>query len=153
MWPGMAATVAQPATRQVGMQIHQREADVIDASIYTFVQSHYVELLCVAPSVLLLCGVTAAIGIDPYLQKRQKRTMLTICLLVYSLIAQNYLDNVLSTGTPAIGLRIVNSIYGYSIRPVVLILFFVRYVSRAALRVGVGLGWRQRGGLPHRVVL
>lgn len=135
MWPGMAAAVAQPATRQVGMQIHQREADVIDASIYTFVQSHYVELLCVAPSVLLLCGVTAAIGIDPYLQKRQKRTMLTICLLVYSLIAQNYLDNVLSTGTPAIGLRIVNSIYGYSIRPVVLILFL--YVTCPERRYGL----------------
>ena len=30
----------------------------IDAAVYTFVQTHYVEILSVAPSILLLFGVT-----------------------------------------------------------------------------------------------
>ena len=112
----------------------QREGSTpIDAAVYTFVQAHYVEILSVAPCILLLFGVTFAIGVDPYLRKRQKQAMLVICILVFSLIAQNFLGNLLTTGDPtsgdattsdsAIGLRTVNSIYGYCIRPVILLLF------------------------------
>ncbi|MBR1828975.1 MAG: histidine kinase [Atopobiaceae bacterium] len=88
-----------------------------------FIQTHYVELLCVVPGVMLLVGVASAIGIDPYLRKRQKRSMLVICLLELALMAQNYLDYLLCVGTPNIGLRIVDSIIGYSIRPIILLLF------------------------------
>ena len=95
----------------------------IDAAVYTFVQTHYVEILSVAPSILLLIGVASAIGVDPYLRKRQKQAMLLICVLVFSLIAQNFLDNLLTAGASAIGLRTANSIYGYCIRPVILLLF------------------------------
>ena len=49
--------------------------------------------------------------------------MLIICALVFSLIAQNFLDNWLSYGTTMITLRKVIDIYGYSIRPVILLLF------------------------------
>ena len=90
------------------------------------------ELLCVAPSALLLFGLTAAVAIDPYLRKQQKRTMLGICVLVFVQMGQNYLDYVLATGTPAIGLRIADSILGYCIRPIVLLLFL--HVVRPARR-------------------
>jgi len=95
----------------------------VNELIYAFVQDHYVEILSVAPTVLLLTGVAFAVGSDPYLHRRRKRTMLVICVLVFTLIAQNYVDYLLNVGEPAIGLRIANSIYGYCVRPVVLLLF------------------------------
>jgi len=98
-------------------------SDLINQALYTFFQTYYVEILSVAPSFLLLFGVGCTVGIDPYLLKRQKYTMLAICALVFSLIAQNYLDYLLAKGCSIIMLRIANSIYGYSIRPVVLLLF------------------------------
>jgi len=99
------------------------EGSPIEQAIYTFVQTRYVEILSVAPCVLLLAGVTFAVVVDPYLHKRRKRIMLIICVLVFSLIAQNFLDNLLTSGNPIVGLRIANSIYGYCIRPVILLLF------------------------------
>lgn len=86
-------------------------------------QTHYVEILSVVPCTLLLAGVTFAVVVDPYLRRQQKRAMLDICALVFTLIAQNLLDYLLTTGKPAIGARIANSVYGYSVRPVILLLF------------------------------
>lgn len=101
----------------------QRGGDLIEQAIYAFVQTHYVEILSVAPCTLLLAGVTFAVAVDPYLRRQQKRVMLEICVLVFTLIAQNLLDYLLTTGKPAIGARIANSVYGYSVRPVILLLF------------------------------
>ena len=72
---------------------------------------------------LLLAGLFIAVGIDQYIQKQKKRILLIICALVFSLIAQNFLDNRLAYGTPVILLRKAIDIYGYSIRPVILLLF------------------------------
>ncbi|MBR6184679.1 MAG: histidine kinase [Clostridia bacterium] len=72
---------------------------------------------------LLLIGMWIAVWIDQYIQNQKKRIMLTICGLVFSLIVQNFLDNLLTYGTPAILLRKIIDIYGYSIRPVILVLF------------------------------
>lgn len=85
--------------------------------------AHYTEVLAILPMVLLLAGLLIAVGIDPYIQKRQKRIMLIICALVFSLIAQNELDHLLTIGRPMVMLRRVVDIYGYSIRPVILLLF------------------------------
>ena len=49
--------------------------------------------------------------------------MLVICALVFSLIIQNFLDNWLTYGRPMILLGKAIDIYGYSIRPVILLLF------------------------------
>ena len=92
-------------------------------AIYQFIHAHYTEILAVFPMVLLLIGLFIAVGIDQYIQKQKKRIMLIICALVFSLIAQNFLDNRLTYGTPMILLRKVIDIYGYSIRPVILLLF------------------------------
>ncbi len=92
-------------------------------AIYQLIQAHYTEILAVFPMVLLLAGLFIAVGIDQYIQKQKRWILLIICALVFSLIAQNFLDNRLAYGTPMILLRKVIDIYGYSIRPVILLLF------------------------------
>ena len=92
-------------------------------ALYQYIHGHYMEILAVLPVTLLLVGLLIAVGIDDYIQKRQKRIMLIICALVFSLIAQNYMDNLLTVGKPRIMLRRVVDIYGYAIRPVILLLF------------------------------
>ena len=88
------------------------------------VQKRYVEILAILPTALLLLGLCFALGIDPHMQKRQRWLLLAICGLVFSLIFQNVLEYVLAEGPPRILLRTVLSIYGYSIRPLILLLFF-----------------------------
>ena len=88
-----------------------------------FIQAYYMDVLSILPSTLLLIGLLIAVGIDSYIQKWQKQIMLTICALVFSLIVQNIMDNWLALGKPMIMLRRVVDIYGYSIRPVILLLF------------------------------
>ena len=92
-------------------------------ALYRFIHARYTEILAVLPATLLLIGLFIAVGSDAYLQKRHKRTMLVICTLVFSLIAQNLIDHLLTIGEPMIMLRRVVDIYGYSIRPVILLLF------------------------------
>ena len=92
-------------------------------ALYRFIHARYTEILAVLPVTLLLIGLFIAVGSDAYLQKRHKRTMLLICTLVFSLIAQNLMDHLLTIGEPMIMLRRVVDIYGYSIRPVILLLF------------------------------
>ena len=75
------------------------------------------------PVLFLLAGLFFSIWFDRYLQTGHKRRMLIICTLVFSLIVQNYLDYLLSAGKPMIMMRRMIDIYGYSIRPVILLLF------------------------------
>ena len=51
--------------------------------LYRLIRAHYTEVLATLPMVLLLTGLLIAVGIDPYIQKRQKRIMLIIALVVY----------------------------------------------------------------------
>ena len=92
-------------------------------ALYRFIHVHYMEILAAFPVVLLLIGLSIAIRIDQYILRQKRRIMLIICVLVFSLIAQNFLDNLLTYGTPMITLRKVIDIYGYAIRPVILLLF------------------------------
>jgi len=92
-------------------------------ALYRFIHAHYTVILAVLPILFLLIGLFIAVWIDAYTQKRQKRIMLVICALVFSLIAQNLMDHLLTVGKPMIMLRRVVDIYGYSIRPVILLLF------------------------------
>ncbi|MBQ8137729.1 MAG: hypothetical protein IJ174_09910 [Clostridia bacterium] len=61
--------------------------------------------------------------------------MLIICALVFSLIAQNFLDNWLTFGTTMITLRKVIDIYGYAVRPVILLLFLYIVSSKEPKRL------------------
>ena len=106
-------------------------------ALYQFIRAHYTEILAILPMMLLLTGLVIAVGIDPYIQKRQKRILLIICALVFSLITQNELDHLLSVGQPVVMLRRAVDIYGYSIRPVILLLFL--YI--VSHRKNFGLCW------------
>jgi len=75
------------------------------------------------PLILLLLGLAFTVVIDPYIRREHRRTMLLISVLCLTLIIQNYWDYILTIGVPRRMLRTIVSIYGYSIRPVILILF------------------------------
>ena len=61
---------------------------------------------------------------DPYIMKKQKRIMMIITILVICLIFDNLLSYYLSTSRSTTYLRTIESIFGYSIRPVIIVLFF-----------------------------
>ena len=75
------------------------------------------------PLLLLLLGLPFVVWIDPYIRREHRRTMLIIAALCLTLIAQNYWDYSLAVGQPRPMLRTMVSIYGYAVRPVILILF------------------------------
>lgn len=62
--------------------------------------------------------------VDPYIMKKQKRIMMIITILVICLIFDNLLSDYLSTSRSTTYLRTIESIFGYSIRPVIIVLFF-----------------------------
>ena len=74
------------------------------------------------PLLLLLLGLAFVVWIDPYIRREHRRTMLIIAALCLTLIAQNYWDYTLAVGEPRPRLRTLVSIYGYAVRPVILIL-------------------------------
>lgn len=104
---------------------------MITEEVYQFVQQHFIELVSALPVMFLLAGLFFSIRFDRYLQASHKHLMLIICTLVFSLIVQNYLDYLLSAGKPMIMMRRLIDIYGYSIRPVILLLFlYIVYPER-----------------------
>ena len=60
---------------------------------------------------------------DTFLNKKQKRIMLGIIALIGVLLVQNVVDYVLQTTVSMPYLRTLESIVGYSVRPVIIILF------------------------------
>ena len=89
-------------------------------------------LAVLSPLLLLLLGLGFTALIDPYIQKKQRRIMLIIAALCLTLVAQNYWDYALTIGQPQLMLRTIVTIYGYSVRPVILVLFL--YIIEPARR-------------------
>ena len=80
-------------------------------------------LLCILPLFLQIFGLVFAVLMDPYINQRRRNILLLIIAMVFTLTVQNYLDYELGTyGGPRM-FRILVSIYGYSVRPVIIILF------------------------------
>ena len=123
--PGHTVSEPGPSGEFPTESVEERQAmnGNLKEVLYQFIHAYYTEILAVWPVMLLLIGLFIAVEMDSYIQKEKKRTMLIICALVLSLIAENYLDNLLTYGRPRIILRKVIDIYGYSIRPVILMLF------------------------------
>ena len=96
---------------------------LIANALTELIRTRYLELVCLLPVIVLLGGLTWAVFLDPYLQKRRKQTMLILCALVFTLIAQNWADNLLSLGKTRIVLRKIVCAYGYAVRPMILLLF------------------------------
>ena len=75
------------------------------------------------PLLFLLFGLAFIVVIDPYIRREHRRIMLVIAALCLTLIVQNAWDHVLTVGAPRQMLRTAVSIYGYAVRPVILVLF------------------------------
>lgn len=87
-------------------------------------KSFYEGSLLLFPLLLQLIGMTFAVLIDPYIHKKHKTVMLIIVAFNFSLIVQNCSEVLLDAGTSHILARTLVCIYGYSIRPLILVLFF-----------------------------
>ena len=80
-------------------------------------------MLCLLPLLLQLFGLLFAVLLDPFMTHRRQAILIIIIVLVASFIIQNYLNFLTIQSGAYRYLRILASIYGYIIRPIVLILF------------------------------
>ncbi|MBR1867617.1 MAG: histidine kinase, partial [Clostridia bacterium] len=81
-------------------------------------------MITLFPLVLQLGGLTFAAAIDPYIGKKHKRIFAVIVLTIFLLLAQNYADYLLSNGEQSFyNARIAVGVFGYCLRPVVIVLF------------------------------
>ncbi len=83
---------------------------------------------------LQLMGLAFAVLIDPYIRKKHKSVMLVIVSLVFSMILQNLADYMLRDGTSRSLARTMVCIYGYSVRPMLIVLFFYIVGKRKSYR-------------------
>ena len=72
----------------------------------------------------LLAGLVLALLADSYIDRGHKRIILIILLLSFSLIVQTVWEYRISVGRPQPFLRTVLSIYGYCVRPALVVLVF-----------------------------
>ena len=99
-------------------------ADPVSSSgLSVLVEGHYLETLSLIPALTLLVFMAFIIRVDRYIRPELKRTMQFILLALFSLVAQNYLEYRLAEGEVKWLARTLTSIYGYAIRPMILILF------------------------------
>lgn len=80
-------------------------------------------IVSIIPYVLLLIGLALTVITDSYISKTHKITFLIVLSLVTTLLIQNVADSLLDQ-TPYMVARKIISIYGYSIRPAVIVLFY-----------------------------
>ena len=78
--------------------------------------------LMLAPLVLQIIIFVVAVILDTYISKRHKKILFVIIVLITSLIVQNFLDYYFDIKCYPF-LRTLVCIYGYSIRPIIIILF------------------------------
>ena len=96
--------------------------------IKAFINNNYLETLGILPALLWLALLALIVHIDRYIRPDLKRTMRMIIVAVFTLVLQNYVDYRLTIGEPHQFIRTLASIYGYAIRPVIL-LFFLKVIA------------------------
>ena len=74
--------------------------------------------------ILQLTGLAFSVIVDAYLRKEQKIVMLIITLLTFILIGQNMADYLMEIYAAASYTRTFIAIIGYSVRPVIIVMFF-----------------------------
>jgi len=96
---------------------------------------HVIAHLSAIPIAVLLLALLLTVWLDAYLSAERKRVMVIIVALVFSLILQNYWDDRLSLAKAYNALRIPVSVYGYAVRPVILVMFLYIVKPRGRYRV------------------
>ena len=84
-------------------------------------KSEYVILI---PVLLQIFGLSIAVSMDIYIQKRQKKIMMFILFLVLSLIVQNVSEYTLARHIAMPYVRTIVAVYGYCVRPFIILMFF-----------------------------
>ena len=96
-------------------------------------------IVAMLPLALQMAGVFLAVITDNYLRKEYRHIMLANATLIITLLVQNYVGYILDMNGHMIFLRIVTGIYGYCMRPVVILLFCYIVDSRRDYRILWGL--------------
>ena len=81
-------------------------------------------ILLLVPLLLELAGITFTVWVDPYVSRKHRRVMFLIIVLSACLVTQNVVSYFLEQSRIGGFPRILNSVVGYSVRPVILVLFF-----------------------------
>lgn len=81
------------------------------------------EYIILMPLAIMIFGLFFAVWRDSYLNKHQKQTMLEIIGFIFLLVVQNVSDYILQTEISAPYIRTLVSIFGYIIRPIIIVLF------------------------------
>ncbi len=81
------------------------------------------EYIILIPLAILILGLAPIVARDNFLNKNQKNIMFTIVGLIGVLVLQNVVDYILQTVVSAPYIRTLVSIFGYCIRPVIIVLF------------------------------
>ena len=80
-------------------------------------------LSIILPSAVLTAGLALSVLNDAFIETTRRRQLLIICALVLVLIAQNHVELLLSTRYAYPFWRKVVCVVGYTVRPVILVLF------------------------------
>ena len=114
---------------------------------------NYMSELAAIPAAALLFALILAVQLDPYLIREHKRVMAVIAALIFILMLQNYLEYRASLVSGTHALRIPLAILGYTVRPVILAMFFLHRKAGQASRNGVDPDRYQRSRLPDSIFL
>ena len=82
-----------------------------------------INLIVLIPLALQLLGLVLVVLLDPYVGKKQRRLLLLNAVLIASLIAEDILNDYFLLQGDVPPLRTLASVYGYAVRPLVLLLF------------------------------
>ncbi len=94
--------------------------------------------LLLTPIALQITGLCFAVWSDPYIRREHRRIMLAIIGLILSLIAQDLIGYYLDLHVMPRA-RTITAIFGYSVRPVILLLFFYIVSDKNNHRAGWAL--------------
>ena len=91
--------------------------------LHDFIKANYLETLALFPTAALLLLLVFIISVSRYFRAELKRSMQLIVILVFSLVLQNYLEYRLTEGQVRWLARTLVAVYGYAVRPLILLLF------------------------------
>lgn len=81
-------------------------------------------ILYFAPLPILLVGLTFVVLTDNFIRKEHKSVMLIITAMIFSMIVQNLSEYFLSVPGQSVMLRKLVSMYGYIMRPIIIVMCF-----------------------------
>ena len=82
-----------------------------------------INLIVVIPLILQLLGLALMLLLDPYVEKKKRRLLLLNAALIASLIAENIVSDQFVVFGDVPPFRTLLAVYGYAVRPLVLLLF------------------------------